>query len=118
MRCNFKIVCFILGFLWWSRVHLAAQPFTITAEVDHNKITLSESVRYTVKVSGTRQGLPTPQLPNFPGFVVLQYLPTSTQIYQSMGTFEISLVSGAVLKPTAVGKFTIPPAADPLPNLP
>lgn len=110
MGFNFKIVFALAGFLWFG-VFAGAQPFTITAEVDHDKITLSESVKYTVKVSGTTQNLPAPELPDFPGFIVLQYLPTSTQIFQTMGTFEVSRVTGAVLKPTSVGKFTIPPAS-------
>lgn len=88
-----------------------AQEVTVTAEVDRAKITLSETIRYSVKVSGATQGLPSPQFPDFSDFVVLQTLPVSTQIFQSGTTVEVSKVTGVVLKPKSLGTFVIPPTS-------
>ncbi|MCX7765338.1 MAG: BatD family protein, partial [Candidatus Sumerlaeia bacterium] len=98
------ILCLLL-----IKTNTDAQQFTITAEANPAKITLSETVRYLVKVTGTTQTIPNPQLPEFQDFIVLQYLPVSHQIFQSGTTIEISKTTGAVLKPTKVGTFTIPP---------
>ncbi len=104
-----NIFCIIFLLFYLIKTSAEAQPFTITAEANPNKITLSETLRYIVKVTGTTQALPNPQLPEFQDFIVLQYLPLSHQIFQSGTTIEISKTTGAVLKPTRVGTFTIPP---------
>ncbi len=85
-------------------------PFTINAEVDFNKVGMGEPVRYTVKVNGTTQDIPSPQLPEFPGFRIQGYLPTSQNIYHSGTTLTVSKEAGAILLPEKTGALTIPPA--------
>lgn len=87
-----------------------AQDVQITASVDQTKVELGDYITYTVKISGSNQNLPYPQLPSFDQFTVVRPPSQSTQIVQVQGQVTVNVLYRVVLQPKAIGQFTIKPA--------
>ncbi len=88
-----------------------AQDIQITASVNQTKVELGDYITYTVKISGSSQNLPYPQLPSFDQFRVVRPPSQSSQIIHAQNQMTVSMLYTVVLQPKEIGRFTIVPAA-------
>jgi len=112
---KFQISSFKLRSIWFllsvyifvSPISSIAQDVSIKAFVSKNKVTSEERFQYSIEVSGESTSLPDVKFPEINDFYVLSGPNQSTNIQYVNGAMTSSKTLSFVLKPRAVGTFTI-----------
>jgi len=102
----FFLVCVLLTGAAFS----AADEVTVMMMLDRNIITMNDQARLTISVTGAKQNLPDPELPNLSMFDVIPQ-GTSTNISIINGEVQTTKSLTYVLSPRKTGAFVIRPAA-------
>ncbi|RMH62353.1 MAG: protein BatD [Calditrichaeota bacterium] len=98
----------LLGLMWVAV--LSAADIRLSAYVSDNSVRLDQRFEYTVKLTGSRAGLPDVQFPDLKDFYVLSGPNQSTSMQWINGDMTASKSYSFILKPRKKGRLTIGPA--------
>lgn len=104
-----KKVQFLTAFLLCLFINrVFADTTIIKAEIDKQKITISDALTYKLTIAFAEKIIPVPQLPDFKDFSIISQLESSSTSFDK-GKMQISVVYVYLLRPKEIGKFTIEP---------
>lgn len=110
VRIKRRVEFAILGVIFLGMAHVGwGQEVSVTASVDHRKVSLNEQLTLTVAVTGANvSGISEPRLPSLEGFKVLGSA-RSTSISWINGQMTATQEYRYTLMPKEIGTFTIDP---------